>query len=755
MGGLVARTMCELEREKGDSLSFVDRVFGIFTLSTPHRGLPVYVSRSIAERYEWLHRRVRNPAVPFVTVSGGVRDTLIGTHLVSLFDDDLHAIGSNVDGVYASLDHRCIMWCMQFLARTNAFFRDLSAPFVNNELLVSMGDEAAISRAIADGQFLTQKHSSHFLSLFRKHFMLPMPVAKPDRAPGLAMRKMELDKAISLSPATSASYSISLTLDDTFSAMDPIVIVTNARSAEHVVFGMEAFTTAPMFHELEGEHANPIEEYCLQTQLDDWVDYAFVHELPYSDYGTASVIPRQMLVVIPKTGHYPSSSAFSKSSSAQCSLVLTVDVPGAHQYDVRLFASQKSFSLTTHASESSSFPMAVSLWHHPQAASADRASLFMLPFVGVLGSQIRVFEDFKEAEPVSTATFIMTTVTQDIPYVRRLLRSSAFVESAATANNERKGQALRNKHENYEFRVFAVHPGWTSGADCSLVVQKSSMLVRLVHFIREGHAFLVFPHTFFWIMVLTSSLSSKSGSMSLSFPSSHSAMFYLHRFAWKTDFYAFSIFLFLVFCFAAYSVSLFSVIIFCASRLVASLLISVLYWIGSGASRCRMLFWVVFLLGFVMIALHGDRYLLGVSSLLLAFFQPAASEHSAPLQLEMFWFRHRPSFFFLGILGMLTHPSWGLILFVFPYPFSHIVKYFAPASHGSVAEDRERHPSARAVASSGAVRMVGVLDDAISLLAGIAVVHLSGATHMYWISDCAIIMYFFRSVYSCILFYYL
>lgn len=112
MGGIVARLVA------GSSSSDFG-VHGVFTLGTPHSGPPVFLERSIYSIVNALNSEF--PPVPFASIAGGTRDTLIGAHLV----DSPHfpaLVTSQINGLFLPTDHLCIMWCDQLLSKIAFFF---------------------------------------------------------------------------------------------------------------------------------------------------------------------------------------------------------------------------------------------------------------------------------------------------------------------------------------------------------------------------------------------------------------------------------------------------------------------------------------------------------------------------------------------------------------------------------------------------------------------------------------------------------
>uniref|UniRef100_A0A8D8JES3 GPI inositol-deacylase n=1 Tax=Culex pipiens TaxID=7175 RepID=A0A8D8JES3_CULPI len=61
----------------------------------------------------------------FLTIGGGIRDTLVEESLSSSVFGDLHAMTHNIPNVWQSADHLCVVWCLQFVLVVNRFLHSI------------------------------------------------------------------------------------------------------------------------------------------------------------------------------------------------------------------------------------------------------------------------------------------------------------------------------------------------------------------------------------------------------------------------------------------------------------------------------------------------------------------------------------------------------------------------------------------------------------------------------------------------------
>ncbi|XP_055616650.1 GPI inositol-deacylase isoform X2 [Toxorhynchites rutilus septentrionalis] len=61
----------------------------------------------------------------FVTIGGGLRDTMVHDALTDSVFSDLHAMTYNIPNVWLSTDHLCAVWCLQFVLMMNKFLYSL------------------------------------------------------------------------------------------------------------------------------------------------------------------------------------------------------------------------------------------------------------------------------------------------------------------------------------------------------------------------------------------------------------------------------------------------------------------------------------------------------------------------------------------------------------------------------------------------------------------------------------------------------
>uniref|UniRef100_A0A1Q3G1I1 GPI inositol-deacylase n=1 Tax=Culex tarsalis TaxID=7177 RepID=A0A1Q3G1I1_CULTA len=61
----------------------------------------------------------------FLTIGGGIRDTLVDESLTNSVFSDMHAMTHNIPNVWISADHLCVVWCLQFVLAVNRFLHSM------------------------------------------------------------------------------------------------------------------------------------------------------------------------------------------------------------------------------------------------------------------------------------------------------------------------------------------------------------------------------------------------------------------------------------------------------------------------------------------------------------------------------------------------------------------------------------------------------------------------------------------------------
>lgn len=147
LGGKIAQAVASTE-----SLSTV--INTIIAISAPI-DKPVlsmdyhYNSFYLAVQDQWSSNRTSNKLptqlstyktldhILFLTVGGGIRDTLIEDSLTSSMFSDLHAMTQNIPKIWLSADHLCIVWCLQFVLIVNRFLYSIVDPDMHSNKFIT------------------------------------------------------------------------------------------------------------------------------------------------------------------------------------------------------------------------------------------------------------------------------------------------------------------------------------------------------------------------------------------------------------------------------------------------------------------------------------------------------------------------------------------------------------------------------------------------------------------------------------------
>ena len=112
------------------TIRHVPPVSAVVALASPLRRSPVTLDGSIAQLYEDLHKRRKEILVPLLSLSGSLRDELVGPYLTSsTLPNSLaivpsqssrtsaSAIAAGLDGHPCGMDHRAMCWCSHVMSQ--------------------------------------------------------------------------------------------------------------------------------------------------------------------------------------------------------------------------------------------------------------------------------------------------------------------------------------------------------------------------------------------------------------------------------------------------------------------------------------------------------------------------------------------------------------------------------------------------------------------------------------------------------------
>ena len=131
MGGMIARALFLLPNYVQDSVQT------ILTLNTPHRSPPIPLHRSLASFYSRLNHFWSDATSPLlekvtiVSISGGLRDTLVAAELTNLAgiaapNSSFSVNTLSIPDVRLETDHQCIVWCNQLVKKvTSALYTSI------------------------------------------------------------------------------------------------------------------------------------------------------------------------------------------------------------------------------------------------------------------------------------------------------------------------------------------------------------------------------------------------------------------------------------------------------------------------------------------------------------------------------------------------------------------------------------------------------------------------------------------------------
>jgi hypothetical protein len=189
MGGIVSRQLFMMPNYLNGSINT------IITLATPHLHPPVSFDRKMVDLYTHLNafwslrlkdneqnsNREPNPLndVMLLSISGGNRDTMIdsgSSEIESIVDNNKKHVFSvastGMKNVWASSDHRCILWCNQLVlalvrgvyGMTDSASDSRTVPLKDRVKILSrglryeFGDEVALPSHSPSNQFVVQEY---------------------------------------------------------------------------------------------------------------------------------------------------------------------------------------------------------------------------------------------------------------------------------------------------------------------------------------------------------------------------------------------------------------------------------------------------------------------------------------------------------------------------------------------------------------------------------------------------------------------
>jgi glycosylphosphatidylinositol deacylase len=106
MGGLIGRHVLSMPDFD------VSRVGALITFATPHSSPVLPYDASVLNFYAQTNKRAIAAHITVVSVGGGSSDMLVPSHTTHV-DGAVVANAPDIEYVWASTDHLCIVWCNQ------------------------------------------------------------------------------------------------------------------------------------------------------------------------------------------------------------------------------------------------------------------------------------------------------------------------------------------------------------------------------------------------------------------------------------------------------------------------------------------------------------------------------------------------------------------------------------------------------------------------------------------------------------------